>query len=51
VSPDAVVKYRLRSRTIVEWTLVWSRTTLITGIFAMALLNLYYRLLVPRLSA
>jgi hypothetical protein len=50
VSPDDVVKYRLRSRTIVEWTLLWSRTTLITGIFAMALLNLYYRVLVNRLS-
>jgi hypothetical protein len=51
VSPDDVVKYRLRPRTIVEWTLLWSRTTLITGLFAMALLNVYYRLLVPRLSS
>lgn len=51
VSPDDVVKYRLRSRTIVEWVLLWSRTAVITGLFAMALLNVYYRLLVPRLSA
>ncbi len=51
VSPDDVVTYRLRARTIVEWTILWSRTALITGLFAMALLNVYYRLLVPRLSA
>jgi hypothetical protein len=51
VSPDDVVTYRLRQRTIVEWTILWSRTALITGLFAMALLNVYYRLLVPRLSA
>jgi hypothetical protein len=50
VSPDDVVKYRLRSRTIVEWIILWSRTAAITGIFAVALLNLYYRLFVPRLS-
>ena len=51
VSPDDVVKYRLRPRSIVEWTLLWSRTALITGLFAMALLNVYYRALVPRLSS
>jgi hypothetical protein len=51
VSPDDVVKYRLRDRTIVEWALVWSRTALITGLFAMVLLNVYYRLLVDRLPA
>jgi hypothetical protein len=28
---------------------VWSRTALITGLFAMALLNVYYRGLVDRL--
>jgi hypothetical protein len=51
VSPDDVVTYRLRPRTIAEWAIIWSRTALITGLFAMALLNIYYRLLVPRLSA
>jgi hypothetical protein len=51
VSADDVLKYRLRQRTIVEWAIIWSRTTLITGLFAMALLNVYYRALVPRLSA
>ncbi len=51
VSSDDVVTYRLRPRTIVEWTMLWSRTALILGLFAMALLNVYYRLLVPRLSA
>ena len=51
VSPDDVVKYQLRPRTIVEWIGLWSRTVLIVGIFAMALLNVYYRLLVDRLTA
>jgi hypothetical protein len=49
VSPDDVVKYRLRPRTAVEMTILWSRTVLITGLFAMALLNVYYRALVERL--
>ena len=51
VGPDDVVKYRLRDRTIVELTILWSRTTLITLAFAMVLLNVYYRLLVNRLPA
>ena len=51
VSPDDVVRYRLRSRTIVEWALLWSRTGLITALCAMVLLNLYYRVLVKRLAA
>ena len=50
VSPDDVVKYRLRNRSIVEFVILWSRTALITLAFAMALLNVYYRLLVNRLS-
>ena len=49
VSPDDVVKYRLRARTMMEWTILWSRTAIITGLFAMVLLNLYYRLLVDTL--
>jgi hypothetical protein len=49
VNPDDVVKYRLRPRTIVEWAMLWSGTVAITGLFAMALLNVYYRLLVNRL--
>ena len=49
VSPDDIVKYRLRPRTIVEWTILWSRTALIIAVFAMALLNVYYRVLVDRL--
>lgn len=49
VSPDDVVKYRLRDRTIVEWAMIWSRTALITGLSALVLLNVYYRLLVDRL--
>jgi hypothetical protein len=50
VSPDDVVKYQLRPRTIVELVILWSRTALITLVFAMALLNVYYRLLVNRLA-
>jgi hypothetical protein len=51
VSPDDVVSYRLRPRTLSEWTMLWSRTAFITGLFAVALLNVYYRLIVDRLSA
>jgi hypothetical protein len=51
ISPDDVVKYRLRDRTIVELAILWSRTALITLAFAMVLLNVYYRLLVDRLPA
>jgi hypothetical protein len=50
VSPDDIVKYRLRPRSIVELVILWSRTALITLVFAMALLNVYYRLLVNRLA-
>jgi hypothetical protein len=49
VSPDDVVKYRLRPRTIVEFAILWSRTALLTLAFAVGLLNGYYRLLVNRL--
>jgi hypothetical protein len=49
VSPDDVVKYRLRARTMMEWTILWSRTAIVTALFAMVLLNLYYRLLVDSL--
>jgi hypothetical protein len=49
VSPDDVIKYRLRPRSIVEWTIVWSRTALITGLCAMLLLNVYYRAIETRL--
>lgn len=49
VSPDDIVKYRLRSRTIIEWAMVWSRSAVIVGMFALVLLNVYYRLLVNRL--
>jgi hypothetical protein len=51
VSPDDVIKYRLRPRSIVEWTMLWSRTVVITGLFALALLNVYYRAIVNRLSS
>ena len=50
VSPDDVIKYRLRPRSIVEWAMLWSRTAVITGLVALALLNVYYRAIVNRLS-
>jgi hypothetical protein len=49
VSPDDVIKYRLRPRSIVEWAMLWSRTAVITGLVALALLNVYYRAIVNRL--
>lgn len=49
-SPNDVVIYRLRARTSVERTILWSRTAAITGLFAMVLLNVYYRLIADRLS-
>ena len=49
-SPDDVVMYRLRPRTMTEATMLWSRTALITGLFAIALLNVFYRLIADRLS-
>ena len=51
VSPDDVVKYRLRDRTIVELAILWSRTVLITLAFAMVLLNVYYRLVAMRVTS
>jgi hypothetical protein len=51
VDPNDVVKYRLRPRSIVEWTMLWSRTAAIAGLCAIALLNVYYRLLVNRFSS
>jgi hypothetical protein len=51
VDPNDVVKYRLRPRSIVEWTMLWSRTAAIVGLCAIALLNVYYRLLVNRFSS
>jgi hypothetical protein len=51
VAPDDVVKYRLRARTIVELVILWSRTALLTLAFAMMLLNVYYRLVVKRVTS
>ena len=51
VSPDDVVKYRLRDRTTVELAILWSRTVLITLAFAIGLLNVYYRLVTVRVTS
>jgi hypothetical protein len=46
ISPDDVVKYQIRPRTVVETALLWSRTAIVTILVAAALLNVYYRLIV-----
>ena len=51
VSPDDVVKYRLRDRTIVELDHSLVTNGADHASFAMVLLNVYYRLLVNRLPA
>jgi hypothetical protein len=51
VSPDDVVKYRIRDRELVELALLWSRTALIAIVFGMLLMNVYYRALVSRLPS
>lgn len=51
LSPDDVVKYRIRPRTVVETALLWSRTAIVTILVAAALLNVYYRLIVGAIPA
>ena len=49
VSPDDVVKYNIRPRSILELALLWSRTALIVVVFPMVLMNVYYRGIVSKL--
>jgi hypothetical protein len=44
-----VIKYELKPRTLVGHALLWLRTLLIAGAFAVVCLNIYYRLIVERL--
>lgn len=44
-----VIKYELKPRTLAGHALLWLRTLLIAGAFAVVCLNIYYRLIVGRL--
>jgi hypothetical protein len=44
-----VIKYELKPRTLAGHALLWLRTLLIAGAFAVVCLNIYYRLIVARL--
>jgi hypothetical protein len=48
-SADQVIKYELKPRTLLGHATLWSRTALLTILFAAVCLNLYYRLIVSRL--
>jgi hypothetical protein len=47
-SADQVIQYELKPRTLVGHATLWSRTVLLTIIFAAVCLNVYYRLIVSR---
>jgi hypothetical protein len=49
--PDDIVKYEVKPRSLLGQAGLWLRTLAITALFAMALMNLYYRLLVNRLAS
>ena len=49
--PDEIVKYELKTRTLLGHAGLWLRTMLVTAVFAIACMNLYYRLLVNRLPS
>jgi len=44
-----VIKYELKPRTLAGHALLWLRTLLIAGAFAVLCLNVYYRLIVGRI--
>ena len=50
-NPDDIVKYELKPRSILGQAGLWLRTMLIAAVFAIAGMNLYYRLLVNRLPS
>ncbi len=49
-SADQVIKYELKPRTLLGHATLWSRTALLTIFFAAICLNVYYRLIVGRVS-
>jgi hypothetical protein len=50
-SPDEIIKYEVKPRTLLSKAGLWLGTLVITTLFAVACLNLYYRVLVGRLAS
>jgi hypothetical protein len=48
-SADEIIKYELKPRSLMGHAVLWSRTLLLTILFAAICLNVYYRLIVGRL--
>lgn len=48
-SAHEIIKYELKPRSLMGHAALWSRTLLITTLFAAACLNVYYRLIIGRL--
>jgi len=48
--PSEIVKYELLPRSLAGHVALWLRTLLVAALAAIALGNVYYRLLVPRLA-
>ena len=44
-----IIKYELRPRSLLGLAALWLRTLLLTTVFAVACLNVYYRLIIGRL--
>jgi hypothetical protein len=49
VTASDVIKYELKPRSVLGHAFLWLRTLLLTTMFAVACLNVYYRLIVGRL--
>jgi hypothetical protein len=49
-SASEIIKYEVKPRSLMGHAALWSRTLLITTLFAAACLNVYYRLIVGRVS-
>jgi hypothetical protein len=44
-----IIKYNLKPRSLASHAMLWSRTIVLTMLFAALCLNVYYRLIVGRL--
>jgi hypothetical protein len=49
-TPEGIIKYELKPRTLIASGTIWLLTLLVTGAFALGGANLYYRVLVDRLA-
>jgi hypothetical protein len=47
--PDEVVKYEFKPRSLSGWTTLLIRPLLVSGVFALGCLNVYYRFIIGRL--